>query len=369
MRQRQYKSTRVKDRRSIVRALNNFSFQYKFIYCDYNSKKVIDLGKEVITLIFSNKPIEYMNNIIYETTDSLIKLTNYENIVETIDNLISINRKLKLKDDLKIIVDKTVINKINTNKEEEYLSVFFDKTKKDTIIQNISVLVDDNILFATKLYNQIKNRIQYDNLDLYSKNTISKNDANTISLTYITKQEIFINQIQFIKANLWLFEESQLSVLREGKKYGDFEFIRDTHPLEIADEWIEHYEKIIDELPQFIFPTITNSLDEIFTLYELLRYNKVFTKNGNISQKNVYIQNIKNNIFKKVNDKKITNEIFKNLKKLWVSVNQELSDEKFFYKLIYIYYMDIDEFMFYDGQMIDPISEYYGDFVAHLEFP
>ena len=53
----------------------------------------------------------------------------------------------------------------------------------------------------------------------------------------------------------------------------------------------------------------------------------------------------------------------------WVSVYQELSDEKFFYKLIYIYYMDIDEFSLYDGQMIDPISEYYGDFVAHLEFP
>lgn len=444
MRKKQYKETKVKDRRSIVRALNTFSEQYDYIYCDTNTKGRLNLDTKRLTLVFSNTLSVYMSNIVFSKSNAKIELSKYINIINTIDNLISINRKLELKKRLKVLVESTVQNKSFEKNESNYISVFFDSNKKENIITQISYLVDNNITFAMKLYNQIKNRIQYKNLDLYKNNSITKINANSINITYLSQQDLFYNKINFIKQHLWLFSEVQMNTLRKGIEKGNYDFLKDEHDDIIANEWIEHYENISSEKSdfiQYIHPRIIEDLTDIFNQYEFLRFNNIYTKKGNIVQFNKYIQNIKSGILKnvkkdfqkikndilekkkeekekakkekaekkkagqesqidsknektiyylkKIEDKeeivveqnvelikqeekneeiKIVNKIYRDLKKLWISINDTLTD-KFHIELMYIYYMDIDDFKYYDGNGLTPIQLYAGDFQAELYYP
>jgi hypothetical protein len=369
MRQRQYKETKVKDRRSIVRALNTFSEQYDYIYCN-NNKTSFNLDTDRLELIFSNELSKYINNIVYSKSDARIELSKYDNIINTIDNLMSINRKLLLKQELKDLVEITIKDKLLKKSKGGYTSAFFDEDKKENMITQISYLVNDNIKFATKLYNQIKNRIQYKNLDLYQNNSNTKINANNINLTYLTQQDLFNNQIAFIKQHLWLFNTTQMNTLRKGIENGNFNFLYDHHNEIIANEWIEHYEKISkdqSEFTKYIYPRIVNSLTEIFTQFEILKFNKIYTKKGNIVQVNKYIQNVQSDIIKKVKDRKMANNIYRELKKLWLSMNTTLT-EKFHSQLINIYYIDIDYFGFDESRGFKTDELYYGDFMAELYY-
>jgi hypothetical protein len=131
MKKKQYKETKVKDKRSIVRSLNTFSTQYEYIYCDNYLKGKIDLSEDRITLYFSNTLFSFVTNIIYSRKDAFIELTKYDNIIGAIDNLISINRKLELKDALKRIVNDTIVKEIHSNTMKEKSSMFFNYKSKD----------------------------------------------------------------------------------------------------------------------------------------------------------------------------------------------------------------------------------------------
>ena len=165
-----YKTTSCSDKRSIVRALNTFNKQYEFITCD---KMDIDLNIESMTLFYYNKPTS-KKNIIYYKQQAEIDLKDTDLIIETINNLISINRK----EDLKKALIRAV--KDRQFKDKNRSNPFF--TSSIISISQLNEIVRDEE-FDIKLYNQIKNRILFDRTGRYSKN----NTQSTIKKKLKTK--------------------------------------------------------------------------------------------------------------------------------------------------------------------------------------
>lgn len=214
-----YRMTKCKDKRSIVRALNTFSQQYKFIYC---GQKEIHLEFESMELNYGNKESEFSfglgyeetnkitgvkktiesyeeKNIIYAKSEAIIDLYNKEYIFDAIDNLISINRQRYLKQALKEVVQQS---------DNDGKNKFF--SNEITALNDINLAINNDgkkeysDQFIIKLLSQIKNRVIFRRSGIYTNNdkptkVIAKKTIKPIPTSVF---EILQKQLEFLLENL-----------------------------------------------------------------------------------------------------------------------------------------------------------------------
>lgn len=227
-----YKKTSCRDKRSIVRALNTFSNKRKFIKCN---EKDIDLAKKPITLHYSDGEYEFLykdkydsndteehqrkrneieqekniKNIIYSKEEADMDIRNTDKIIKAIENLISINRKPKIKEKLKEAVKSRVV----TNSSNLFL------VKENISIGQINAIVD-NESFAKKLFSQIKNRVLFYRSGIYSTNEVSATvkKSQIFSIYPTTYNDIVDKSINYISDNLFLLDTKIFEQAKEKKK-------------------------------------------------------------------------------------------------------------------------------------------------------
>ena len=198
--EKRYKTTSIRDKRSIVRTLNTFSKQYEYICCD---DKFVDLDLEPVKYYYMDKENDYFkNSIVFSKSNAQIDSRDTKLILDAIDNMISINRQLDLKDELKNIVkNRELGNGVNT-----FL------INKDLSIDEIEKVVNDS-KFAKKIFSQIENRVIFRGTGIYSSN----NDSTTIKARQIlpipTNLIDSLNeQLEYVIDKLYLFEQEPIDL-------------------------------------------------------------------------------------------------------------------------------------------------------------
>lgn len=198
--EKRYKTTSIRDKRSIVRTLNTFSKQYEYICCD---DKFVDLDLEPAKYYYMDKENDYFkNSIVFSKSNAQIDSRNTDLIIDAIDNMISINRKTDLKDYLKDIVrNRELGNKVNTFLLNEDLS-----------LSEIEVITNDS-KFAKKIFSQIENRVIFRRTGIYSSN----NDSSTIKSKQILPIPTNIisslnEELEYVINKLYLFEQKPIEI-------------------------------------------------------------------------------------------------------------------------------------------------------------
>jgi len=194
--EKRYNFTKIRDKRSIVRAMNTFKKQASFILCDSNE---IDLNIEPMVLYYQDEITQFdKSNIVYSMDEVNIYLRDTELILDTIDNLLSINTKNKLKQELKKLVKSRVLNGLNVFLTNEKLS----------IIQINSIV--DNEPYSKRLFNQIKNRILFFRSGVYStqyaKSKVIKG-SKVITTNPTSHIKILEKKLNYVLKNKYLLED------------------------------------------------------------------------------------------------------------------------------------------------------------------
>ena len=198
--EKRYKKTSIRDKRSIVRALNTFSKQYNYICCD---DSFVDLDFSPITYEYLDYQSNFLKDcIVYSKNEAEVDIRNTNLIIDVIDNMISINRKVDLKEHLKDLVRNSELDS-GTN-------VFI--IRKYTSIENIEELVGD-INFAKKIFSQIENRILFKNTGIYASNvnsaTISSKQILPIPTNVISG---LIKELNFVISRLYILEKGYIDI-------------------------------------------------------------------------------------------------------------------------------------------------------------
>jgi len=187
--ERRYKHTKVRDKQPIIRSLNTFSKQYKYIYAE---EMEIDLDREPINLYYKDEEDKGLHKI-YSSIDSEIDLQNYNLICKAVDSLFGIG-PTEWKENLKKEIYQYGYDNVNY-----FLSDDFEKEAKD-IISQFSV--------NPKIYNYIKNYVKYSHSGIYQLNKSKRlriNPIDTIEsfdkrLAYLkVAKELYINTIKEIQ--------------------------------------------------------------------------------------------------------------------------------------------------------------------------
>jgi hypothetical protein len=222
MEEKRYSFTKIRDKRSIVRALNTFKKQCNFIYCE---KKEVDLNIEPMKLYYSDEIVKNINydkkvdtsendkmidaldkNIIYNKDVESIELQNTNLICDEIDNLLSINNKKDLKEELKICVKKRDIQGINNFFKNEALSLM----QIEQIVESES--------FAKRIFSQLKNRISFKRSGVYSTKYAKSKITKMIELEPISHADVFEIKLDYVIDKLWLYESDTQEKYKKLKK-------------------------------------------------------------------------------------------------------------------------------------------------------
>lgn len=264
-----YKMTSCREKRSVVRALNTFSKQYKYIKCQETE---VDLSVKPITLHYSDETYDSIfdghNNkkqivdadanyreeqeekyklssdksIVFKKEEALNDLRNTKNILDTVDNLMSLNHRPNIKEDLK---------KILKNRDVKGKNHFFLEEREALSLSEIEGIVDTS-RFAKTIYSQIKSRIMFKRVGVYSTNAedASITNGKIIKITPTDNISILKNQLTFILSELWLLDKDTIEKVEEIESrvneemfnehfnHEHVDFIKnssDFHPLEAAE--------------------------------------------------------------------------------------------------------------------------------------
>jgi len=209
---RRYSRTSVRDKKNLVRSLNSFTKQYKFTFIEkvrLNKDRQIEFGK-LMGLSFSQtneKPlgVDGESGLIYSSEIANNDLSDYGLILEAIDNLISINTKFAYKEALKSILEKY---------SDDEISFMLAQTNETKVISEIKRKFECSSVYAKRIYNQLKNRIQYRYVGLYSENNLITQNINTLAPQFLTSYDISKSNIAFILKRERLFSETILNELR-----------------------------------------------------------------------------------------------------------------------------------------------------------
>jgi hypothetical protein len=245
--EKRYKTTSIRDKRSIVRTLNTFSKQYEYICCD---DKFVDLDLEPVKYYYMDKENDYFkNSIVFSKSNAQIDSRNTDLILDAIDNMISINRKTDLKDELKDIVrNKELGNGVNT-----FL------LNKDLSIKEIKEVVSDS-KFAKKIFSQIENRVIFRRTGIYSSN----NDSSTIKSKQIlpipTNLISSLNEeLEYVINKLYLFEKEPIETEELAEK---LENLKNKIYLDMKNKNFSLDEIISEENSSFNHPIDEEEYDE-----------------------------------------------------------------------------------------------------------
>jgi len=209
---RRYSRTTVRDKRSLIRSLNSFTKQYKYASIEkvhLNKEQQIEFGR-LMGLSFSQESyktlgIDSESGLIYSEEIANNDLTNSNLIFEEIDNLISINTKYKYKEVLKNIL---------TQYSDKNISTMFDEINEKDVIEAIQNNFICSIIYAKKVYNQLKNRIRYKYVGLYSVNNAVTKKINTLTPKFLTSLDILKSEIEYLTKREYLFYDDVLQTLR-----------------------------------------------------------------------------------------------------------------------------------------------------------
>ena len=329
-------STAVKGKKHLLRSLDTFTQKNYAIYLDtsdleldlepYINKDTNKKKLKAINLIFEShsKLKLYSQNKIYD--ESLYKkdIKDYVLIEDTIDNLISINRKTKYKQELKKILEITtpVLFKDKTKRESDFL------IKDIKVIELIRLNLDVSQRYAVNLYSQIRRRVKYKNTGLYIDNDTTTINANIIRPKYITDYELTLEKIKYLVKNEWLFTKSICDELRKrikDKKIFEYPY---SEKNDINDEWHSFYK---DEASRYISDIKTSRQEEVndiaiklYLEYIELEYYKVFTPTGGVVDSNKYIRNIRKDLIENNLDKKHITEFLRIQKNKWKLLNTNI---------------------------------------------
>lgn len=191
---RRYKHTKVRDKQPIIRSLNTFSKQYKYIYAE---EIEVDLNLKPLNLYYKDDEVVNDLSKIYSRIDSEIDLQNYHLICEAIDSLFGIGStewKEKLKKE---------IHPFGFDNTNYFLSDKFEDQAK-YIISKYSA--------NTKIYNYIKNYIKYSHSGIYQ---LSK--TKRLKVKPIDTIESFEKRLKYLNAAKGLY----LKTLQEIKEEYD----------------------------------------------------------------------------------------------------------------------------------------------------
>lgn len=180
-------------------------------------ESIAELSKYVDLIFQREKAIIYYKPI----TDSYLR--NYNMIINEINNIYMYNREIKQKEILKSIVKESILNPID--KLENQYCTFFKEGYKEDYINEIKKAIytykEENFksteqasIFANKIYTQLKNRIQFKNLNFYHYNTDEKNQSNKLRPTFITSLDKLKYKINYIKQMKWIFNEFFMDNIR-----------------------------------------------------------------------------------------------------------------------------------------------------------
>jgi len=261
---RRYSRTSVRDKRSLVRSLDSFTKQYKYAFIEkvtLNDKQEIEFGR-LMGLSFSQESqkkigeVGYGSNMIYSTDIALNDLSTKEPIANAIDNMISINTIYRYKKALKEILEEY---------SEQGISVIFDETNEVHVIQKISDSFKCSMQYAKRIYQQLKNRVKYAYVGLYSVNDEATNKINVLLPNYITSLYELKNKINFILKREWLFGDAILNELRTR--------LAEIKKEEINAYWQEHQEQdIVEKMEEYFGIDILDTDDDIY--YDAVEFLK-----------------------------------------------------------------------------------------------
>ena len=144
-----YARTTVKEKRNMVRSLNTF-------FCQYDSAFIEDAKMNASGQIVFDKPIKIFfeetnlyklgifkngSGMIYNKDVTLNELSDYNILINAVDDLISINRKLQYKKSLLGIIDNYTIKKGDSS---EWITNFFHKQNKEKILSMITTEISQS---------------------------------------------------------------------------------------------------------------------------------------------------------------------------------------------------------------------------------
>ena len=259
---RRYGRTSVRDKRSLVRSLDSFTKQYKYAFIEkvsLNDKQEIEFGK-LMGLSFSQESqkrigeVGYGSSMIYSADVALNDLSTQETIANAIDNMISINKKYRYKEALKAILDEY---------SEQGVSTMFEQSNEENVIQQISKSFECSMQYAKRIYQQLKNRVKYAYVGLYSVNEESTNRINVLLPQYITPYDELKSKINFILKREWLFGDAILNELRARLS----EIKKD----KTDAYWQEHQEQDIQEKIEEYFGIDILDTDD-YTYYDAVEF-------------------------------------------------------------------------------------------------
>ncbi|MBU1216425.1 hypothetical protein KKB86_03425 [bacterium] len=175
-----------------------------------NSDNQIEFGK-LIGLSFtqnSERKIGALSDgsgLIFSEDIANNDISSYNLILEAIDNLISINTKYEYKTALKAILDDYSHNNV---------SYMLHENNEEAVIREISNKFDCSLPYAKKVYNQLKNRVNYRYVGLYSVNDDITNKVNALTPIFLTSYDILKSRIEYLLRRQYMLYNDFIEELR-----------------------------------------------------------------------------------------------------------------------------------------------------------
>lgn len=238
---RRYSKTTIRDKRSLIRSLNSFSKQYKYISIEHEKRDYKDLivfGK-LMVLSFSQDTKRIIgksmhgSRLIYSSDVSNNDLSSHETVLNSIDNLISINSKYEYKKALKSILEDYSSKGISSMLQDKY---------EDTVRKEIENRFKCSSIYAKKIYNQLKSRIKFKDAGLYSVNDADTNKVHTLTPRLLTSYDILKSRLEYILRRDWLLDEPLLNELKSRlSKFNVKEDYYEEHKKDLTDVISSHF--------------------------------------------------------------------------------------------------------------------------------
>mgnify|MGYP005664103423 CR=1 FL=1 len=208
------------------------------------------------------------SGLIYSNDIADNDLSLYELILNSIDNLISINTKYEYKKALKSILEDYSSNGISTMLEDK---------NEDSVTGKIENSFGCSSVYAKRIYNQLKNRIKYKYAGLYSINDELTNKVNILTPTFLTSFDILKSRIEYVLKRDWLLNDSTLNELKS--RLSEFN---------VKEDYYEEYKKDLTEtISEYFQVNIYETDDEIyFDAIEFLKHLYIEECNRDLNHKN-----------------------------------------------------------------------------------
>lgn len=206
-------------KKHIVRSLNHYS---RFFDTIYFHKYISAIDGKFGYFKFESKNPADEKNIVYSREEVRNDLQNYSLLMEELKHLERGINPAYLKELKTFIKDVTILNKQSANSQEEWQTLFFDENHKDEVIEHLNKYIFKNKransptkTYAHKVYNQLKNRIQYKRVGIFYNFSNAQQEAREFEINTINNFDILKEKIKYVKNNFWIFDKIIINDLKD----------------------------------------------------------------------------------------------------------------------------------------------------------